>query len=188
MWTGCGGLPSLIRIVSQRGPDGSLRVNQTVSEFEMSVVWGARTHPPRDGGPAVNSGPPRRFPRKSPDVRELARPSDSVGPNLKSRILPTTPRPTLFLLSSSPEATGDQQRPAARGSHRRLNAGWFWVDTAAARGRPVRRREHVVVPVNCAMIAMGGLCMPRGVGRIVPRSQHGGDSSAGGFQAAKLAG
>jgi hypothetical protein len=41
----------------ERGSDGSRAANQTVSEFEMPVVWGARPHLVRTGGLQVNSGP-----------------------------------------------------------------------------------------------------------------------------------
>ena len=60
----------------------------SVSESEETYAWGARTHPFRTGGPAVNSGPPLRLPHMFPGVRRLARLVGPVGTDRESRTLP----------------------------------------------------------------------------------------------------
>ena len=81
-------LPTQSRERQSPGLDGSLPVNPTVPEFEEIVAWGARPHLFRKGGPAVNSGPPLRFPHMSPGVRRLARLVGPVGTDRESRTLP----------------------------------------------------------------------------------------------------
>ena len=47
---------------------------RTSPSSNIPIMWGARPHPFRTGGPAVNSGPLLRLPWISTCVRELARP------------------------------------------------------------------------------------------------------------------
>src|SRR5260221_8600638 len=42
---------------SEQGPGGSLAVNQTVTGFDLGIVWGARPHPSQNGGLLVDGGP-----------------------------------------------------------------------------------------------------------------------------------
>src|SRR6266853_1224593 len=76
------------KLRSERTPDHSPPVNQTLPSFEETYAWGARTHPFRNGGFRVNRSPPFRLSRMSQGVRELGWLASPFDPALESRIHP----------------------------------------------------------------------------------------------------
>jgi len=76
--------------------DASPPVNHSVPKFEETYAWGARPHPSRNGGPAVNSGLLFRFSRMSTGVRGLARSRHVIGLGPERRLRPISLSPLLL--------------------------------------------------------------------------------------------
>jgi hypothetical protein len=79
----------------------SPRVNPPVPEFDKTYAWGARPHPFRTGGPAVNSGPPLRLPRTFLGVRGFGRWGVPAGPLRRAPSEPPVTHLQPFRLSDS---------------------------------------------------------------------------------------
>ena len=118
------------------GSAGSWAVNQRVPEFETGVVWGARPHSSRTGGPMVNTGPPLHFSGMFPGVIELARLNGRVSLFWESGVGPASVRPRPFRISYSPGRTESGDDRSGRRRAVRESDGHFMGSFPGFKSRP----------------------------------------------------